>query len=119
LNRRNVFLGEHIVATVKIYTRVSLAGINEIKYPSFNGFLKSDIETPPLTSLRNENVNGTIYGSGVVQQFLLFPQVSGEIQIEPVQISVLVQQRQAGPIHSLVTFSPVIRLYPKQLSVRQ
>jgi hypothetical protein len=93
LNRRNVYLGEHIVATIKIYTRVNLAGINEIKYPTFNGFLKSDIETPPLTSLRNENVNGTIYGSGVVQQFLLFPQVSGEIQIEPVQISVLVQQR--------------------------
>jgi hypothetical protein len=93
LNRKNVFIGEHIVATVKIYTRVNLAGINEIKFPSFNGFLKSDIETPPLTSLRNENVNGTIYGSGVVQQFLLFPQVSGEIQIEPVQISVLVQQK--------------------------
>jgi hypothetical protein len=93
LNRRSVYIGEPIVATIKIYTKVNLAGINEIKYPSFNGFLKSDIETPPLTSLRNENVNGAIYGSGVVQQFLLFPQISGEIQIDPVQISVLVQQK--------------------------
>jgi hypothetical protein len=93
LNRKEVYLGEHIVATVKLFTKVNLSGINEIKYPAFNGFLKSDIETPPLTSLRQENINGTIYGTGIVQQFLLYPQVTGEINIEPVQISVLVQQK--------------------------
>jgi hypothetical protein len=96
VNRRDVFLGEPIVATVKIYSRVNIAGINEIKYPSFNSFLRSDIETPPLTSLRQENVNGTIYGTGVIQQFLLYPQVTGEINIDPVQISVLIQQKTRG-----------------------
>ena len=96
VNRREVFLGEPVVATVKIYSRVNIAGINEIKYPPFNSFLKSDIETPPLTSLRQENVNGTIYGTGVIQQFLLYPQVTGEINIDPVQISVLVQQKTKG-----------------------
>jgi hypothetical protein len=93
LNRKEVYLGEHIVATVKIYTRVNISGINEIKFPSFNGFLKSDLATPPLTSLQQENVNGTIYGTGVVQQFLLYPQITGEINIDPVQISVLIQQK--------------------------
>jgi hypothetical protein len=93
LNRKEVYLGEHIVATVKIYTKVNLSGINEIKYPPFTGFLKVDLETPPITSLRQENVNGTIYGTGVIQQFLLYPQVTGEITIDPVQISVLVQQK--------------------------
>jgi hypothetical protein len=96
VDRKEIYLGEHIVATVKIYSRVNISGINEIKYPTFNSFLKSDIETPPLTSLRQENVNGTIYGSGVVQQFLLYPQVTGEINIDPVQISVLVQQKVGG-----------------------
>ena len=93
LNRKEAYLGEHIVATVKIYTRVNLSGINEIKYPPFTGFLKVDLETPPITSLRQENVDGTIYGTGVIQQFLLYPQLTGEITIDPVQISVLVQQR--------------------------
>jgi hypothetical protein len=96
VNRREVFLGEPIVATVKLYSRVNIAGINEIKYPDFNSFLKSDIDTPPLTSLRQENVNGTIYGSGVVQQFLLYPQITGEINIDPVQISVLIQKKVRG-----------------------
>ncbi len=93
LNRKDVYLGEHIVATVKIYTRVNLSGINEIKFPSFDKFLKTDLTTPPLNSLQQENVNGTIYGSGVVQQFLLYPQVTGEIVIDPVQITVLTQQK--------------------------
>jgi len=100
VNRKEVYQSEHIVATVKLYTRVNLSGINEIKFPSFNGFLKTDIETPPLTSLQQEEVNGTIYGTGVVQQFLLYPQVPGEIDIDPVQLTVLVQQKsaQADPI---------------------
>ncbi len=92
-DRKEVYLGEHILATVKIYTKVDISGINEIKYPAFDGFLKTDLNTPPLTSLRRENVNGTIYGTGVVQQFLLYPQVTGEIAIDPVQISVMVQQK--------------------------
>ena len=86
-------MGESVTATVKIYTRVDLSGINEIKYPSFSGFLKTDIETPALTSLKQENINGTVYGTGVIQRFLLFPQVTGEVTIDPVQISVLIRQR--------------------------
>jgi len=93
VSRREVFIGEHIAATVRIFTMVDLSGISEIKYPSFTGFLKSDIETPPLTQLRQENINGTLYGTGVIQNFLLYPQVTGEITIDPVQISVLVRQR--------------------------
>lgn len=93
INRREVYVGEPVVATAKIYTRINLSGINEIKYPSFTGFLKTDIETPPLNSLKQENVNGTIYGTGVIQRFLLYPQISGDITIDPMQLTALVQQR--------------------------
>jgi hypothetical protein len=93
LNRKEVFLGEYIVATVKIYTKVNISGINEVKFPSFNGFMKSDLVTPPLTSLQQESVNSTVYGTGVIQQFLLFPQITGDVTIDPVQITVLIQQK--------------------------
>jgi len=93
LNKREPYIGEGILATVKLYTRTDLSGISEIKYPSFNGFIKTDIETPPLTSLTRENINGTTYGTGVIQQFILYPQIAGEITIDPVQITVLVRQR--------------------------
>jgi hypothetical protein len=96
LDRKEVYIGEPVMATIKLFTRVDLSGINEIKYPSFNNFLRSDLETPPLTSLQQEDINGIIYGTGVIQRFLLYPQVSGDITIEPVQLSVLVQQK-SGP----------------------
>ncbi len=127
LSRREVYIGEHIGATVKIYTKVDLAGINEIKYPTFTGFFKSDIETSPLTQLRQENVNGTVYGTGVIQNFLLYPQVTGEITIDPVQISVLIRQRsgQSDPFFGdfFSTFqtvqrsviSPVVKINVKPL----
>jgi hypothetical protein len=93
VDKKQVFIGENVVATIKIYTRVDLSGISEIKYPGFEGFLKTDLNTPPLTSLKRENINGTIWGTGVVQQFLLYPQIPGEITIDPVQITVLIQQK--------------------------
>jgi hypothetical protein len=96
VSRKDVYLGEPILATVKLFTKVDLTGINEIKYPAFNNFLKTDVESPPLTSLQQEEINGTLYGTGIIQKFLLYPQTSGEVTIDPVQISVLVQQKSGS-----------------------
>jgi hypothetical protein len=93
LDKNEVYLGEHIIASVKLYTRVDLAGLNEVKFPAFNGFFKENLNTPALTSLQRENVNGEIYGSGLVQQFLLYPQTTGEITVDPVEITALLQQK--------------------------
>jgi hypothetical protein len=93
LSKREVFVGEPVVATVKFFTRTDIAGFNEIKYPSFNGFLREEIETPDLTSLERENVDGAIYGTGVFQRFLLYPQRTGVVSIDPVNLTVLLRQR--------------------------
>ncbi len=113
LDRKEVYLGEHIVATVKLYTRVNLSGINEVKYPPFDGFLKADLQTPPLKSLKQETINGKIYGTGVVQQFLLYPQMTGEISIDPVQVSVLLQQKVGKSDPFFGDFFSAIQTVPK------
>ncbi len=94
LDRKEVFLGENISATVKIYTRVSLSGINEIKLPAFDKFLKSDLPGQQ-SQPRDESVNGLRYTTGIIQQFLLYPQVAGEITIDPVQLTVMVRQQSS------------------------
>jgi hypothetical protein len=95
---------------------VDISGINEVKFPGFEGFLKTDLETPPLTSLRRENVNGTIYGTGIVQQFLLYPQISGDIKIEPVQISVLIQQKSGNSDPFFGDFFSTYTTIPKAIA---
>lgn len=102
LNRDEVFIGQPVTATLKIYTRINLAGLNDLKYPELKGFLREDIKTPELRGLEPEVINGVEYGTGIIQQFVLFPQVAGDITIDPVRITALVQQRSksADPFFS-------------------
>jgi hypothetical protein len=94
LGTREVYVGQPVTATLKLFTRINLSGINDLKYPDFKGFLREDIETPQLTNLEAEVIDGVQYGTGVLQRFVLYPQVSGEIRIDPIQITALVQERK-------------------------
>jgi hypothetical protein len=116
LNRTEVYQGEHIVATVKLYSRVDLSGLNEVKFPDFKGFLNESLETPPLTSLQRENVGGTVYGTGIVQQFLLYPQVTGDLTIDPVEITALIQQKINNPDPFFGDFFAQYRSVPKVIA---
>lgn len=92
IDRNTLYQGEHIIATVKIYTKLNISSLSDIKWPSFAGFFRQDIETPPLRSLEKENVNGQIYSTGVLQRILLSPQKSGTLTIDPMQLTCVVQQ---------------------------
>ena len=92
INKSDVYQGAHLVATIKIYSRVNLSGFEKVDLPDFNGFYMQEIEIPPLRSLDRENINGQIYGTGVIKKYLLFPQYSGNIVIESLEIECLIQQ---------------------------
>jgi len=96
LSDREVFAGEPVTGTLKLYTRINLSGIQELRFPDFKGFLKEDIETPPLRSLESEVIDGVQYGTGVIQRFVLYPQISGDLRIEPAEMTVLVQERSGA-----------------------
>jgi hypothetical protein len=93
LSTREVYVGQPVAATLKLYTRINLSGINDLKYPDFKGFLRDDIDTPPLRSLETETIDGVQYGTGVIQRMVLYPQEAGDIRIEPVEMTALVQQK--------------------------
>lgn len=96
LSTRDVYVGQPVAATLKLYTRINLSGINDLKYPDFKGFLRDDIDTPPLKSLEPETIDGVEYGTGVIQNMVLYPQISGDIRVEPVEMTALVQQKTGG-----------------------
>ncbi len=93
LDKNEVFQGEGVLATVKIFSKLDLTGIENVRFPAFSGFYQQDIETPPLRSLDREVINGEIYGTGVLRQTILFPQRNGEIIIESFEMDALVRQR--------------------------
>lgn len=86
LNKTNVFKGEQILSTIKIYSRVNLARFGEIKFPSFNGFLSHEIPTSEQITLQREVIDGQIYNVGILKRHILFPQQTGKIIIEPFEL---------------------------------
>ncbi|TFH46766.1 MAG: hypothetical protein E4G92_06015, partial [Bacteroidia bacterium] len=116
MSDNEVYVGQPVTVTIKIYTRINLSGINDLRYPDFKGFLREDIETPPLKSLQQEVIGGTEYGTGVLQRFMLFPQVPGEIKIDPVQITAMVQQRTQGGDPFFDSFFSNVTTVPRTVS---
>jgi hypothetical protein len=95
LGRSSLYLGESFVATLKVYTRVNLTGFGRYKAPSFAGFLTEEL---PGGQVRFERVdyNGRVYEVGTVAQWVLSPQHTGEITIEPFELDCRVLQRVTG-----------------------
>jgi hypothetical protein len=93
VDRDEVYQGEGILATIKIYSKLDLTGIENVRLPAFSGFYQQDIDIPPLRSLDREVINGEIYGTGILKQTLLFPQRNGEIRIDPFAMDAVVRQR--------------------------
>lgn len=89
LDKSTVYQGEFITASVKLYSRYYISSASPaVSWPSFNGFYRRDIETPPLRQLNREVINGKAYLTGVVQKLILIPQKSGELIIDPCKMIV-------------------------------
>ena len=93
LDKRSMYKGEHLTATIKIYSKVNLNGFEDISIPNFEGFWAQDIQLPQQISLQRETFNGEIYNVGTLKKTLLFPQQTGNITIGAVKIDCIVQQR--------------------------
>lgn len=93
LNRTSVFQGQGAVLTTRIYTRVDINGISDIKQPELSQFVVQDLIGPESIQWNVENVNGKTYNVGTYQSKVLLPQKTGKLTIEPVQFEFLIKQR--------------------------
>jgi hypothetical protein len=91
LDKREAYISEPIVATLKIYTKLGLANFKDYKFPTFRGFFSQAIEEPQQISMVRENLGGEIYEAGLFRQVLLYPQHSGDIIIEPFELEAIVR----------------------------
>jgi BatD DUF11 like domain len=119
-DKTSVYQGEHIIATLKIYTRLSISGFGSSEMPDFAGFWTKDIETPTQINLQRENVGGVIYNTGVIRKVILFPQKTGDITISPFKLETYVRQ-QISTSKSIFDdfFGPSYQDVAKMLSSKQ
>lgn len=86
VSKTNVVKGEPITATLKLYTRTDISGFEDIRFPTFNGFWSKETVTVNNLEFKRENVNGEIYNSALVRKYMLIPQQSGTLTIDPAEM---------------------------------
>lgn len=90
VSRSTVFKGEPLRVVFKLYQRINIAGVDEVKFPSFNGFWAQELANSNTRSQR-ETVNGKIYETTVIKEYLLYPQLAGALTIDPAKLTAVAQ----------------------------
>lgn len=93
LSRPSVYQGDGLMLIYKLYTRLNLEGSQVDKMPDFNGFWNEEIKlTNPNVQWRTEVYNGKEYNVGDLRKVILFPDHAGDISIEPLVMTLVVDQ---------------------------
>ncbi len=89
IDKSNVYQGEGISVTYKLYTKVTLLNYSVNKLPSFNGFWSQEINMPQQLEFRNENIDGVNFKVADIKKVILFPQRTGALSIDPMEGEVI------------------------------
>ena len=122
LNRNTVVVGEPVTATLKLYQRVNITGFEDAKFPTFNGFWSQEVFAPTNIEFHRESLDDKIFNSAVLRRWVLIPQQSGDIPIDPAELVCQVAVRTASGSRSVFDsfFDDDVRTLRKRLlSARQ
>lgn len=85
VDRNSCFVGEPIVATYKLYSRVN-AESRVTRRPSLNGFSVYDMVDPGTDAVSMEKLNGKVFTVHTIRKTQLIPLQAGSIDLDPVEV---------------------------------
>lgn len=93
-SKKTVYIGEQIVLTYKLYTKVPVSSVSLSKMPSYAGFWTKDISDNSGTLRQaSEYINGIEYTSAEVYKVIIVPQRSGKFTLDPMTLECIAQVR--------------------------
>ena len=100
-NKKNVHEQEPILLTYKVYTLVDLTQLSG-KMPDLKGFHTQEIQLPQQKSFKVETVNGKPYRTVTWSQYVMFPQMTGDLEIPSITFDgiVIQQNRNIDPFEA-------------------
>lgn len=90
-NKTHVHEQEPILLTYKVYTQLELTQL-EGKMPDLTGFHTQEVPLPQQKSFHIETVNGRPYRCVTWSQYLMYPQMTGKLQIPSITFKGIVVQ---------------------------
>ncbi len=89
-----VYKGEPVVIRLKLYYRRPIVQYDNVKFPSFNGFWQQDITQD--SAPQRESYNNRVYETFIAKEYLLYPQQSGTLTIDPFSMDVIVRLQMSS-----------------------
>lgn len=102
-SKTSCYVGEPIVATYKLYTRLKSES-KMTKAPSFNGFSVIDMMRPDESEQGIEKLNGREYNVYTVRKSQLYPLQDGDIELESATLDNRIQFIKDGAQSSMDGF---------------
>lgn len=93
ISKNEAYQGEQLIATFKIFTRLSIVDNAVDQMPSFTGFYSEEINDPAQGNLKPEIINGVQFNTAIIKQVVLSPQRSGKLKIEPMSMDLVIRVR--------------------------
>lgn len=102
-NKRRVHEQEPVLLTYKVYTLVDLTQL-EGKMPDLTGFHTQEIPLPQQKSFHIERVNGRPYRCVTWSQYVMYPQMTGKLEIPSITFNgtVIQQNRNVDPFEAFL-----------------
>ena len=100
-NKHRIHEQEPVVLTYKVYTLVDLTEL-EGKMPDLTGFHTQEVKLAPQKTFHNEVVNGRNYRCVTWSQYVMFPQMTGKLEIPSITFNgtVVQQNRNVDPFEA-------------------
>ena len=93
-SKKSAYVGEQIVLTYKLYTKVPVSSVSLSKMPSYAGFWTKDVSDNSGTLKQSsEYINGIEYTSAEVNKVIIVPQRSGKLTLDPMTLECIAQVR--------------------------
>ncbi len=93
VSKMKCYLGEQVLVTQKVYSRLDLRGFQNVKFPSYNGFWSQQQEGNQNIQLQVENLEGVNYYVGEFSRTYVFPQRTGQLNIDPTELECVVRKQ--------------------------
>ena len=84
LSKKNITVGEQILVTYKLYTRVDLQNTEISSLPALNGFWAKDLESS--SRFKRDILDGVAYNVATIKKTVLTAQKSGKLEIDPITL---------------------------------
>ena len=85
VSKRNIIIGEQILVTYTLFTRIDLQNTSVSSLPALNGFWTKDLKVS--SQFKRDIIDGVAYNTATIKKSVLTAQKSGKLIIDPLELT--------------------------------